>query len=169
MRYIVVFLFIPILFSNCGDDEIIQFRMEYRQDFEISAGLNPFEVWYFEINNVDSNAADYFSTFDVQQSDVTAINPGSAQMSLIAASNDYDFIEDISVRMYLEDPAVYKEIFFRDNLPNDNSRVLDLIPTLVDVQDWIVEDSYNILVRIQFRQAPPEFFDNRLDFDFLVK
>ncbi len=165
LLYLLPFL---LLLSNCQKEPDYLFKMEYEQDFEIAAGLNTFVVWYFEMRFIPSNADDFFTAFGADINEAGIINPGRARLSTIFSDVDYDFIEDISVRIYQDDPDEDKEIFYRDNLPFNTGRDIDLFPTLVDVSEFVLEERFNVRVRMVFRQNPPQFVDSRLTFDFLV-
>ena len=61
------------------------------------------------------------------------------------------------------------EIFFRENIPLDTRDFVDLIPTLPNVKDLMLEDFYSISIRMEFWEPTPTFVDVKLEFDFQVQ
>ncbi|MEM6967215.1 MAG: hypothetical protein AAF573_20805, partial [Bacteroidota bacterium] len=91
----VFLLLIPmvLLFSNCRRNDDFLFEMEYRNDFTISAGLNPFSgVHIFETQNIPTNSLSIFSQNNVTEAELDAINPGIAILRGIFASPDNGYI-----------------------------------------------------------------------------
>ena len=167
-RYLLIFL-LPLFLTNCKKDENVLFRMEYTEAFEIQAGLNTFETHHFLLKNINTNINSYLANYGGSASELLAINPRSARLETLFSNATYDIITDISVRMYLDDPTDYKEIFYREDVPFNTGSNLDLIPTLVDVKEMLTDERYSIDVAFLFRETPPEFIESRLTFDFFVK
>ncbi len=168
MRYLLLFI-IPFLWSGCRNDEPILFELEFREDFEITAGLNTIETHHFLLRNINTNLDSYLSSFGYQESDISLINPNNATLEVLFGNSDLDFVFEVSVRAYKENPLDYQEIFYRENVPLNTSSVLQLLPTLVDVKKLMQEDVFNIDVAFLFRNAPPQFIDARLTLDLLAK
>ena len=168
MRYLLLLL-LPLLFTNCGKDETILFQMKYNEEFEIPAGLNTFETHHFLIRNITTNYDNLLNTFGREDSEVTTIKPQNARLDAIFSSAEYDIIREISIRVYKDNPSNFQEIFYMDNVPLNTDGDLNLIPTLVEVQDKLTSESFNVDVAIQFRQTPTQFIESRLTLEFAVQ
>lgn len=166
----ILFLFLAtILFSNCGKDETILFSMPYQDSFEIPAGLNTIDNHYFVLENIPTNKTSLFNANNVTDEDIVTINPESCRLTAVFNS-EYGFLFDVSVRMYTDDPLDYKEIFYRENIPENTGSQLDLIPTLVNVRDFMMEETFNVeIVLIRPRVPSPEFIDTIVKFEFAAK
>jgi len=169
MKNSLIVLFLSLLFLQCKEEPQILFEMPYRVDFEITAGLNPFDAHYFNSPNINSKVDTLFSVHNVDQNEIISIQPHIGRLSTVFNDVDYDFVRDISVRIYNDDPDDFREIFYRDELPLNTKGDIDLLPTLTDIQDFVKNDQFNIIVRFEFRNAPPEFIQSRLDYSFEVK
>lgn len=165
MKKVSLFILFAILIVSCKKDEDILFDLPYVREFSIPAGLNTFDAHYFRLENIP--IGNYLSSNNVTATDLAAIRPGNARISSIFSGlGDYSFIFEISVRMYTEDENNYKEIFYRDNIPLNTGEDLDLIPTLVDVRDFMGNTRFNLLVRLELSGVPPASLDTRLNFNF---
>ncbi len=161
-------------FSACSDDdEITLFEIPYQVSFNINAGLDPFQVQYFQIDNLDNRLQDLLSSRGLSMSDVSKIAPGNAQMRAEFSNASYSFIREISVRLYQGDPqnpSNWKELFYRDdpNLFQEDS-ILDLFPSLVDALPLMQEETINLSIVIQLRDITPQTMEHQLNFSLFVQ
>lgn len=166
----ILFLFsLVLLFSNCGKDEPVLFTMPYQEVFEIPAGLNTIDNHHFVISSIVTNKTNLFDANNVTDEDVVTINPEACRLTSVL-NGEYGFLFNVSVRMYTDDPDAYKEIFYRDNIPMNTGGQLDLIPTLVNVRDFLVEETVTVeVVLIRPRVPSPEFIETIVRMDFAVR
>lgn len=165
---IALFLAIPILFSNCKG-EGLGFTMTYQRDFEIAAGLGVFDTHVFELNGIPTNKAAFLSTNDAQESDITGIIPRKAELSINFADVDFIFVQEVIVEIFNRDNLQGKEIFYRENIPQNTGFRIDLIPSLPEISEFLMDDEFNIRVEMRLRDISPQFIDTRLDFQFFAK
>ena len=160
-----------ILCGGCNKNDNHLFEMKYIADFTIQAGLNPFAgIHVFEINNIDGNSLAYLSQNGSTAEDISAVNPGVSFMAPIFTDGNYGYIQEISIKMYsMSDPSFEKEIFYHDQIQINQSGDLQLIGTLVDVQDFLWDDEFGIRVELRLRDFSPETNETRLDFSFFAK
>ncbi len=168
MRYFL-FLCCVISLLSCKDEPETLFEMSYRTDFNLQAGLNTFETHYFELFNIQTNASNLLQTNNLVDSEIEKILPKSARFSSLFAAEDLDFIREISIRAFNSDNPNGTEIFFRDNIPRNTRDFVDLIPTLPDVKRYLLEDNYNLSIRLEFWEPTPTFIDIKIEFDFIVE
>ncbi len=167
-RYILLF-FLTIQLLGCKKEPASLFDLPYELTFEIPAGLNTFETHYFDITGIRTNAEDLLSANNAEESDLLAVQAKTARLLSTFVDLDLDFIQEISVRVFEDDPNAFHEVFFRDNVPFDSGDFIDLIPALPDVKEFLLDESYNLSIRMEFRQPPPTFVTVRLDFDFFAR
>jgi len=169
MKNKIIFFLSLVLITSCEKDELGLFEMSYMEDFTIQAGLNTFDAWYFELKNIDSNTDNYLSTFGFDRSEITKVDPKSARLVTLFSDVEYRFVQEVSVRLYQDDPGDYQEIFYRENVPFNTKGEIGLLPTLVDAKEKLTQEKFNIQIRMEFRETPPEFVESRIEFDFIVK
>ena len=169
MKKICFILLVLFTFSNCEKEEPFLFSMDYERNFEIPAGLNIFSPWDFQLNNIPTSKVAFLSANNATEEDVTEITPRSARITSLIASEDFSFIRDISVRMYKNDVSDYQEIFYRDNIPLNTSGNLSLIPTLVNVEKKLFDEEFNVVIKMEFRDSPPQYTEVVLDLEFAVR
>ena len=160
-----------LLFSNCNKDDAILFEMKYFADFTIDAGLNPFSGTHiYEINNIKSNYDDYLSQNTTTNSTINIINPGESFLAAIFGGSRYDYVNELSVKIFsLDDPDFEKEIFYHNLIPENQSGTLNIIPTLVDVKEFLEKDAFSIRVEFKLREFSPETVETRIEFSFFAK
>ncbi len=174
MKFSVTFLFILILsslaFMQCNKDEEgeVLFEEAYTVEFDMPAALNPFEVHFFTIKNIDSRILAQLDQRGINFADVEQIGPGFAELREQFGVN-YDYIQEISIQIFKDDPNNWRELFYRDdtNLLNAGS-TLEMIPSLSNAKPMLDEDQFNLTVRVVLRVFPPSSTTNRLDFSLRV-
>jgi hypothetical protein len=169
MRKILpLLLILPLFLSNCKKEDPILFEMVYAEDFVIQAGLNPFDTHYFRLKDIQVGT--YLSSRNLTADIMNAINPKAANfINVFAGTAEYDFIRDISIRIYTDDENDYKEIFFYDIVPQNTGDNLGIIPSLVDAKSFLNEPTFNILIRLNLRRSPLQNIETQLRFSFGVK
>lgn len=110
MRYLLL-LIIPFVFCTCKSDEEFLFKMEYEQQFEIQAGLGLFLTHNWILEDVVSNRTTYLNTFGTAEPEITSINPGNARIDALFSDAEYSIVDEISVRVYEEDPSILRKYF----------------------------------------------------------
>ncbi len=174
MKRIWILFILPFVIVFCRDkDELrVLFEMPYQNLlFEIPAGLSHFEAHYFVLRDLQSNADFFLDNNGKTAEQITAVNPHSAQLWAVDGNIDFEFVDEVSVRIYLEDePNKWKEIFYRDQIPLNIGSKIDLIPTSVNVKDFVLEENFSIeVVFARMRTQSPSFIETRLDFVFDAK
>lgn len=131
--------------------------------FTIPAGLSPFDIHYFVIRDLKVNKEFFYAQGQVKDPDKVRIIPASARMFNVLSNVDYEFIERISIQLFTEDlPNLNLEMYFRDPVHFKNGPVLNLIPTVVEIQDFLERDEFNLRIRVQLRYPPSEFVETQL-------
>ncbi|MBT8232617.1 MAG: hypothetical protein HKO66_09580 [Saprospiraceae bacterium] len=77
-----------------------------------------------------------------------------------------DFVN--TVKVSIVDPVTLrpKEIFFMDFVNFGFKTEIELMPSLTDIKDIVINDNATIEVKLQFRQFPPQTFEMDLDMTF---
>ncbi|MFK7932792.1 MAG: hypothetical protein AB8G22_04740 [Saprospiraceae bacterium] len=171
MRLLQYFLIcLPLLFLSCNPDDGLEFafRMEYPNNiFEIPAGLNTIESHFFVLEDIPSNLGLYFAEADT--ADIRAIVPREARLTSLDGTNiDFDFIFEISIRLCRTDGSLCnREIFYRDQIPENIGSSLGLIPNENNVKEELLAGEYTIEVVLQrLAYSPVQFIRARLDLTF---
>lgn len=175
MKNILLLLLLPLLFSNCKKEEnptLFDIPLP-NIDFEIPPTASSFEVHYFNINNVVTNKEGLFSANNISESDAVAIVPKTGSLRSITNNIDFEFIEQMSIRICDEDDLSQNcgtEIFWRQPVPNNVGSILDLVPSDIDIKQYLLQEKVNIQVKLErLRANPPQFVETRLVLDFAVK
>jgi hypothetical protein len=173
-----VFLFmgliVPLLFSACKkEEEDILLEIPYRVFFDMNAGLDPFQVHYFQINGINNQMQSLLKDRGLTLDDVSGVEAGDARILAEFAGVSYRFIREISVRVYEEDPSdpsKWREMWYRDDINLlDEDDQLDLIPSLADGFPLLQEEQFNLSIVIQLREVTPSTMSNQLDFTLFVR
>jgi hypothetical protein len=163
-----VFALCGLSFFSCKkDDNPVGFDMQYRQEFSIPAGLSVFAVHHFYLKNIPSQYANLLAENGRTDAEVTGIIPTKAELSGIFGDASFDFIEEASIRVYLEkDPTDYLECAYRQPVPLNPGNTLPLIPGLGDVKKYLSEARFSVDVSLRLRRTTDEETTTRLDLLF---
>ena len=178
MKKLLFLLYIPLLLLACGKDDP-GIPMSYQRDFEIAAGLNTFDTHIFELQNLSTNKAAFLAANGIEEQAITRITPREARLSINFSDEDFYFVRAVVVEILTEnDPIVlgqtsqederlrWKEIYFRENIPLNTGKRLDLIPSLPEVTEILLGEQFTVRVEFLFRDLPPEFIETRLEMVF---
>lgn len=176
MKYLMpVFLLLVILMSACNkDDENTLFTIPIQDiDFAIPPTANPFQVHYFNFDNTPTNTTGIFAANNYTASEGTKIFPQAATMNVLVGNVNYDFIEQMSIRICEAGDLTEncgREIFWRQPVPEGTGNVLDLGASNVDIKEYLLNEKVNIQVKLErLRRNPPQFVETRLQVRFAVQ
>lgn len=161
-------LTLPMIFSTCKGDGL-GFTMTYQRDFEIPAGLGVFDTHVFELNGIPTNMEAMLSTNGANRSDITEIIPREAALSINFADVDLIFVREIIVEIFSRDNIQGKEVFYREEIPQNTGIRVDLIPSLPNIQEFLENDEFSVRVEMRLRDISPQFIDARFDFQFFAR
>ncbi len=165
----MLFLFIvPLITSSCKKEDPELFEMLYAENFTIPAGLNPFDTHYFLLKDIPVGT--YLSARNLTPDMLKAINPKAASfINTFAGSANYDFLRDVSVRIYTDDINNSKELFYYDLVPENTGDNLGLIPSLADARAYLNGSVFNIEIRLNFKRAPLQNIETQFRFSLSAK
>jgi len=168
LSYVIALLVLMASLSCRKDTDRVRFDMLYPEVyFTIPAGLNPFLIHYIELRDLPLNRAFYFNLNEVKDSASVKILPRNARISSFLGDVDFDFIDRISILVASADkPDQFFELFYRDQIPLNTGPFLDLVPTLLDLQQIASSDRIHLRIRMQLRAPTPVFVESRLDYAF---
>jgi len=175
MKSLYLLIFSILLLSSCKKNEEQLFEMAYEFDVIFEAGLTQFQVHFIDTYALDTRLNELLAASGRSRSEISSIVPKSAEMINLQTSVALDFIQDISFRVFdgsqftPEEMLNIQEVFFRDNLPQDQRTFIDLLPALPDVKDYLLEDKFNIGIRVQLRAPPPSTVDARVRIKFAAQ
>jgi hypothetical protein len=175
MKNITLFLFSLLLITSCKkDQDEILFPFPLQDiEFSIPPTASPFQVHYFNLENVVTNQEGLFSSNNIDANSDVRIVPLESSLNVLVGNIDYDFIEQMSIRICDAGDVSENcgtEIFWRQPVPLNVGNILDLIPSDIDVKRYLTQEKVNIQVKLELlRQNPPQFVETRLLLDFAVR
>ncbi|MEL6718832.1 MAG: hypothetical protein AAFO82_07320 [Bacteroidota bacterium] len=155
MRYSTLVLSLcSLLFLGCSKDSLrVAFEMTYPQNrFTVPAGLNNLESHYTFFYDVPTNKNFFFG--DVADEDILEITPAAARIRADQSLGDFSFAEEVVVRI-CEDNQVNisnvlekcrREIFYRDNIPLNTGRQIELIPNGNNLKEALTQDEFTVVL-----------------------
>ena len=171
----ILFLFLSFLaFASCNEEEEL-FEMTYETDVVFSAGISQFEIHFQDMFGLNTMSEAFLVANNRTAEEIMAIVPKEAELVNIQTNQALDFIQDISIRMFDGDSfnpteiSNITEIFFRESVPQDQRTFINLLPSLPDVKDRLLEEEFNIGVRTMLRVPPPSTVEARLRITFAVQ
>ena len=168
----LILLFLPLLCTHCKKDDSAQtlFTMPFQEEFTIQSGLDPFQSAHFLITDIPNRVKDQLDQRGLTADGVSEISGGIAKLHTLFEGEDMSFIREISIRIYNDDPDIYRELYYRDdeNLLKATSP-LDLIPSLADPRGFFKNSTFNLDVVVVLRNTTIKTVDATLDFEIVVK
>lgn len=165
--FLYILIALGFMTVSCGDSEVALFEMRLEADFSIPAGLNSFDTHYFYIRDVPTRIRNYINS-DVDTSAISSIQPTQAILDARFLAIDWAIIREISVRVVSQDETVNKEVFYHDRIGLNNVKEVQLLSSLPDVKDILLEDNLTLEVRLNFIQSTPAEIESRLTMNFAV-
>lgn len=152
--HFLLLLFLPILLWQCSKDDLrVAFEMTYPENqFSIPAGLNTIESHYVFLYDIPTRKDFFFN--ELEENQIQEIVPASARLRANDSFGDFSFAEEIVVRI-CEDNQVNinnvldkcrREIFFRDAIPFNTGRQVNLIPNGNNLRAELTQESFTVAV-----------------------
>ncbi len=159
-----------LLFSTCRGDDNYLFTMDYDLEFNIQPGLSPFGgIHGIIIDDIPSRINTYLAANGISEDQITKITSGSARISAQFSGSGYGFIERVEIYIATpDDPANRRLAFERLAVPQNTGQQLELIGSLIDSKEYLIEDLFDINFEIRLRTNSPELINTRLQMEFRV-
>ncbi len=154
-----------LLLAGCGpDDDLIGIQMPYRYQFDVPAGLNPLNTHFFERSGILTNASSLIGNDEVNR-----IIPYRARLTSLD-NIDFSFIREIEVRVKDPDnPGLEIPAFYREELPFNTGRSIDLIATQANITDILSQPFIDVVVEFKLYSTTGQTFETDLQLTFLAQ
>ncbi len=171
MRKILTFFAAIMLLISCQKDNRERiFEMFYPNiTFELPAGLNAAVPWAFEQESISSNIAAYLRENNADTAIIAGINAVSARITSLDSGFDYDFVEEVSIRICDEGRKICTpadEVFYIDDLRGRAGQTINLLPSLRNAKRHLTKGRFRLDVVFFFRYSTPYSVSSRLDMTF---
>jgi hypothetical protein len=165
--YILGLLLIASLSCTKTDDLRPGFDMPYQLQFEIPAGIGPFVVHHFYLRDIPTRYTQLLTQQGKVDSDIAGISTLQAVLQGVFGDENYDFIDDVSVRVYKEpDESNYIEVAYRQPVPLNPGNNLPLIPSLADSKQFMSGGNFSVDIALRLRKTTQFQIPTRLDLQF---
>lgn len=173
MKKIILFTIIIVsaLSFSCNQEQRERlFEMTYSNiAFDIPAGLSATFPRVFERDEQLTNINFYLNNAQLDTAMILGINPLFARITSLDNGLDYNFVEEVSVRICPENSTactIADEVFYIDNLRGRAGSRIDLLPTLRNVKRILTQQRYKLEVLFFFAYSTPYTISSRLDMSF---
>lgn len=171
MRNLIIYIFAITLLISCQRDNRERiFEMFYPNiEFELPAGLSSALPWAYEVQSIPSNISFYLNENNVDTAIIAGINPVSARISALDGGLDYDFVEEVSIRICDEGRKLCTpadEVFYIDNLRGRANTRIDLLPSLRNAKRSLTQGRFRLEIVFFLRYTSPYPVSSRLDMTF---
>jgi hypothetical protein len=172
MKYkIFILLALTIFLSSCKEENTGPgFDMTFRQEFTIQPGLNVFSVHHYFLKSIPTHYNQLLDENNKTDADILRIEPSQINLSGVFGDANFDFIEEASIRVYLEsDPTDYLEFAYRYPVPLETGNNLGMIPGLANVKRFLNQERVSIDISLRLRNTTTEEIQARLDWIYKAK
>jgi hypothetical protein len=120
--------------------------------FTVPAGLNTLESHYLFFKDIPTNKAFFFG--ETEESEIQEISPASAAIRADQSVNSFAFAEEIVIRLCEDNLAdinnvlqkCRREIFFRENIPFNTGRQVELLPNGNNLLNTLTGETFNFVL-----------------------
>ena len=163
----ILILGVVLLLISCSKSDQILFEMNVEAEFVIQPGLGTLDTHYFTINQVPTRIKTYVPSGDFLA--IGKILPNRAEIRSHFDPFDFSIVQEVSIwAISARDPNLRKEIFYQDRVNFSEQKELRLFSSLSEVSDILLEDEFDLEVRLRFRTFTPTETQTRLTMNFLV-
>ena len=169
-KYILLFVLSTIMLTNwhCSN-KIEGFDMVYRAKFprDIPSSVSTLLSHNFVIENISSNATDFYASHNVTDAEVLKIIPKSARILAVFNDADFIFVNRVYVYVYpVGEPNKKTEVFYREDIPLNTGAAINLTGGVADVKKIVGTDNFTMEVRLDVRGQPSRNIETAIDFSF---
>jgi hypothetical protein len=166
IKYSTILITICFLFSGCGSRQSL-FDVSAKTEFRVELGLSIIESHYFVKDNVAVPLSVTMNNIGLKKDDVAEIVPLTATLRpKFSDEINLDFIQAVNIYIINQNDLRKKEIFYMDFVQGGTKTEIQLLPTLIDITDLVINDKAIIEIKIELRQFPPSSFDMSLFMEF---
>ena len=166
---LLVILVVTTLFSGCTKNRDILFEVPVRLEFEIPAGLNPFDKHFQIIEDVPTNFEIIRKQFNVPDDQEITIRPGTAILTSTTGDVNFDFIEEFGIFLFKEDREDEIDAFLTDQVPFNAGRNVLILPFDTDLTELVSQDKINFKIAFRLRATTPSFIQMAIEVVFTVE
>lgn len=153
MRNLLWGLSLLLLFSQCRKADSTD--VVFLGLTQIPAGLNVINTYNFIVPNVEGG---------VPEQGLIEASPTFANLTSEGGNFNLDFIREVTLNAWRPADSSFVEIAYQLNTPINGSRRIELIPSIADLSEFVVQDRFFLLLKIQCRSIPTNSTDLRIDF-----
>lgn len=155
---------------NCTKDRQVLFDIPIEVQFEIPAGLSPFQTHFQLITNVPTNINGLKNQFNIASDQSLVILPESAVLSSPLRNHDYDFLVEFGISLYDGfNPEDDSEAFLSDQIPVNAGKNVVIIPFNDDLAHYVEQSTVNLKIWYRTRTITPTFVDSQLVINFTAE
>ncbi len=166
----ILFLFIIcITFIGCGKEENILFEIPFELRFDIPAGLNPFDKHFFLVRNVQTNIRELRTQFNIDENQSLIIRPASAVLSSTFQDITFEFLAEVEISLFEDDPDQDIEAFLTENVPVNAGRNVVVVPFETDLSKYVDEQTMNFKISLRLRTTTPSFIESVIELNFTAE
>ena len=155
--------------AGCKKDEPLKpgFPMLFQEQFDVQAGLGIFAVHHFYLKNIPTHYDQLLAQHGRTDAQIQAIQLSQATLNGLFGDADYEFIQEVSLRIYDErDPSDFVEVAYRLPVPLDPGNTLPLIPNDIDVKRFLKNARFSIDLALTLRATTQMDTPSRIDLQF---
>lgn len=165
----LVFLLLMVLTGvSCKrDGKRAAFEMRYLMEIEIPAGLNVFTFHQFPVQKEPSGINFFLEQAKLEAEDIVAINTSFGRLTTLLGDEDLSMIDEIVIDLFRsDDNRLNYEAAYTFQIPIRRLSRIDLVPSITNLKEVLMEDQFDLVMHVRFRGIPPRSFTVVLEMGF---
>lgn len=161
----VVFFLLSL--GSCNKDPLgVQLQMTPLQ-YSVPAGLNPIQAHGFVLSEVSTEHIRFETETGTRWEDWARVNPSQARLIITEPGLDWRFAFEVTLKAFTDDPNNLKEIFYRDQIPENVGSILTMNGTDFNVKDLLAGEKFGLVLELrQLISSPPQRLPVRVEYSF---
>jgi hypothetical protein len=170
MKCLSSILLVLLVVTSCGNDQgDPRFVIRGETFFDIPADLSTFGTQFLTISKQPTFIESLLTQNNLSREDVTSVLPAIATIRARNSSVEFDFINAISVRAVSRtDPSNNLEMFYLSFVEFNEDNEMRLLPSIANLSSIMLDEQYDIELRLDLRRFPPTNFICDLTFELDV-
>ena len=164
----MLLLLISLSCKTDDDSDYLAAKDNLVVSFKVPVGLNNLETHYFSIKNVDLFLKETLAANSLNGSNYK-ISGNKGRLVSRLGQIDLSSMAEVTVdAVSINDPTQRREIFYQTQIPFALRSELNLLTSLSEISELLVDDKINIEIGIRFRSFSSIPADLDLEFGYVV-
>jgi hypothetical protein len=118
---------------------------------------------------VQTNIRELRNQFNIDENQSLIIRPASAVLSSTFQDITFEFLAEVEISLFEDDPDQDIEAFLTENVPVNAGRNVVVVPFETDLSKYVDEQTMNFKISLRLRTTTPSFIESVIELNFTAE